>query len=178
MLLKDYVNGHVGESTKIGAGTGYIFCDTISEETLSLLDKMAEKSYTRRTNQLESMEKKYMHFDEDWADHMKLMIKMYKKRKAEEEVLAKKEKREAHKFMPLAEYKKQLKRQGVVRKDNLKRIIDYETGYLKDWITYSLRNIKEERESIAEDGVKIVLFNGDEAGRWWTCEEYRRGYIK
>lgn len=177
MKLKDFVCGNFGVIAKIGSGTGFIFCDTLDEGTIGVLDTNANNDKDYREIRLDDMKHRYDTWDEWWPTYMKKQIKAFQDAKKENKKWCLKYNKTPW-TKTVRERRKELVREGIVRKTNLKKAIDYETNYLKNWIKYSERSIKEIYDSIDEEGTKICIFEGDEAGKWWTTEEYRTGVIK
>lgn len=177
MKLVDFVCDNFGTVVKIGSGTGFIFCDTLNDKTIDLLDDYAHHDKVYRENRLDEMHNKYDTWDKWWPAYVEKQIKMFKEAKEENKKWCLKYNKTPW-TKTVKERRKELVHEGIVRKTNLKKAIDYETNYLKNWIKYSERSIKEIYDSIDEEGTKICIFEGDEAGKWWTTEEYRTGVIK
>ena len=177
MILNEFLKEYEGKVCKIGSGTGFIFCDTLDEKTVDLLDDYAYHDKIYRENRLDEMRNKYETWDEWWPTYMKKQIKAFQDAKKENKNWCLKYNKTPW-TKTVKERKKELIHEGIVKKTNLKKMIDYETNYLKNWIKYSDREIKDIYDSVDEEGTKICIFEGDEIGKWWTTEEYRTGIIK
>lgn len=159
MKLSEALDIAYGGTAKIGSNTGFIFADNVTRDTKSIIDDMAKESYKQRVKNLNSIAEKLSNYDAYWDEYEQKAIAKYLKQTENKK--------------SLEEYREDLAKRKVQIQEKLQKAMEYETAYLGDWVPYSEREVKKVYKSCDEYAV-IIIFDGDEAGKYWTCREYRR----
>lgn len=194
MKLRTALNALKGRTVKVGSGVGFLYCDTVTDETLDTLDMMAHASRIKREYDLDFRKKRLDNFEKYWKDVRESELNKLReaRRRDQEWVKARndslraansKERVKPTVTKTIKEYSKELTQRKLREKEFLTKFIAYETEYLDNWKRYS------ERDVVVRDGVDaiyasqdedavIVIFEGDESGKYWTSEEYRADVAK
>lgn len=177
MTLRQVLNNNMGNVVKVGADTGFIYCDTVTEETIEIIDEIAAKTRSKRSSELRWKENRLKTFDAWWKGEREKQMNAFRKQKEDDKYLAKKNKTKPLITKTIKQFSKELTQQKLARKENLKNFVAYETKYLGNWIRYTSREVKKTYDSVDEDAL-IIIFEGDEAGKYWTSKEYREANKK
>jgi hypothetical protein len=172
MKLETILRQNQGRVAKIGAGTGFLYCDTITEDTKDILNKMAANSRSTRSSELNWKTERLRNFEKWWKNERERKMDAFRKAKEQDQEYAKRYKVKPQITKTVKAYSKELTQQKLAIKEALQKYVKYETKYLANWTRYSFREVKEIYESADEDAI-IIIFEGDETGKYWTSKEYR-----
>lgn len=177
MKLETALKQNQGRVAKIGAGTGFMYCDTITEDTKDILNQMAANSRSTRSAELNFKTERLRNFEKWWKNERERKMDAFRKAKEQDQEYAKRYKVKPQITKTIKAYSKELTRQKLGIKETIQRYVKYETKYLANWMRYSFREVKETYESADEDAI-IIIFEGDETGKYWTSKEYRKAHKK
>ena len=156
MRLEDYLQLHQGEVVKIGMSSGFIYADTITEETKGIIEKMSEEEEA----------------------NLKRMHRVYKAKLKELKSLVSK----MDEFLKELDssntyntaYFRAIKNTNEVALTKVKVSFYNAERKLKAFSPFLGRIVLEEYKSVTENAL-ITIVSGNESGRYWTVEEYRNG---
>jgi len=177
MKLETALKQNKGKVAKIGAGTAFLYCDTITEDTKDILNQMAAKNRSTRSAELNFKTERLRNFEKWWKNERERKMDAFRKAKEQDQEYAKRYKVKPQITKTIKAYSKELTQQKLGIKEALQKYVKYETKYLANWTRYSFREVKEAYESVDEDAI-IIIFEGDEIGKYWTSKEYRAAHKK
>ena len=164
MTLKEVIKERTGQMAKIGSGNSFVYCGEITENLPELLDRLSDDEFTRVSDRLRRLNNYLSRFDHLWACKLEhKMDEFYKSVHSKHlpiDMVQQKHKKLLEKFEKEKATDLRLTRNGI----------DLYSRRLEEWEKFTDRKVKEIYPSF-EEGI-IIIFEGEESGRYWSYEEY------
>lgn len=175
MTVKYALIQNQGKIIKIGASNGFMYCGKCDENVLEELERIEKETYEEMAKSLKNTRRKLHLFESTWELRKKHIIdkwffKKYKKCKVEL--------KDNYFFCnSLEELEKEIQADKERSFDTLTSYNEKIGTYLDNYKPFLERDVLEIYPSIDtyENVDLIIVFDGIETGRYWTCEEYERG---
>lgn len=171
---------------KLGAknGSGFVYCGRIDKLDIETLDKLIQISYRdtiaraeATINTLTKKPKSYKAFSEEMMKKKNARVAKYIKQNGDKP-LTEDQKVELEEEFTISRLYYNRWLGNINRKlETAKTTKKLTTRRLNNYTTIKNRSIVDCYPSVLEEGVTIVIYDGDERGPAWTTEEYESGYI-
>lgn len=162
MKLNEAILLETGKKVKIGSGSGFVFIDTITNDTPKIIKDISDDYYKRQKKYYKDLKTFYSNIDARWSE---------RRRKAEDEWFKKAARHEAQK--PLHKLVEDLEKEKEAERTKTEKALRETRLRIENYVDFGERNVKEVYDSIYAD--KIIIFEGNETGDFWLESEYREG---
>lgn len=165
MKLREALSNHIGEYVKLGAACSHIYCGIAGHDIFEIVEKLSDMELKKKKKARERNNRMgHIKFQRKWAEKLNTGLRRLKTQAqingwTKEECDAK-----TKAFITAYERDKEYARkrsEGDTAED------------LEAWVGFLDRTVKEIYPSI-EKGI-VIIFEGNEMGRYWTYDEYERG---
>lgn len=160
MKLNEAIISQMGKKVKIGSGSGFVFIDTIDENTLSEISKISKDYFKRLKEYYNQTYTFYENLDSRWNARRKKAYDDYIKKTALHEA-----QRPLHKILEEIDKEKEAEREKTERdlRKTRKKIENYKP--------FGDGEVKETYDCLYAD--LVIIFEGTESGDFWLEEEYK-----
>lgn len=164
MKLREAIEERKGQMAKIGSGCGFVYCGEITDDLCEVLDRLSDEELSRINDRLRKLQTHMSRFDHIWAQKLESMMdefyKTVRTNKMPIDMVEQKHKKLMEKYEKEKDFDKKTTERGI---SQLTKIIE-------EWTKFPERKVKEIYPSI-EQG-EIIIFKGQESGKYWMYEEY------
>lgn len=169
MTVEKALSENFGRQVKLGFGSSFVYCDTVSKQSFDEIAEISQQYLTQFRNNLKSAKSRLKYIIEKGEESF-VKENMEKELKKYEE-----DKENGHK--PKEPHDEEYWSVEYYRKiGSIAKLIAETKKSIDMFIPFLEANVKETYESIDEDALIIISnANSRVVGAFWTCDEYRNG---